>query len=43
VRHGVDSDEDHGRMRRLGAEDQGWSSTGRILGGRTIERSGDAM
>jgi hypothetical protein len=43
VRHGVDSDEDHGRKRRLGAEDQGWLSTGRILGGRTIERSGDAM
>jgi hypothetical protein len=25
--------------RRLGAEDQGWSSTGQVLGGRTIERS----
>jgi hypothetical protein len=32
-----------GRSRRLGAEDQGWSSTSRILGSRMIERSGDAM
>jgi hypothetical protein len=37
------SNEDQGRSRRLGAEDQGWSSTGRVLGGRTIERSGDAV
>jgi hypothetical protein len=37
------SDEDRGRSRRLGAEDRGWSSTGRVLGGRTIERSGDAV
>jgi hypothetical protein len=37
------SDEDLGRSRRLGAEDQGWSSIGRVLGGWTIERSGDAM
>jgi hypothetical protein len=29
--------------RRLGAEDQGWSSTGQVLGGRTIERSGDVV
>jgi hypothetical protein len=36
-------DEDRGRSRRLGAEDQGWASTSRVLGGRTIERSGDAM
>jgi hypothetical protein len=27
------SDEDHGRSRRPIAEDRGWSSTGRILGG----------
>jgi hypothetical protein len=27
----------------LVAGDQGWSSTGRVLGGRTIERSGDAV
>jgi hypothetical protein len=37
------SNEDRGRSRRLGAEDRGWSSTGQVLGGRTIERSGDAM
>jgi hypothetical protein len=39
----VSSDEDHGRSRRPSAEDRGWSSTGRVLGGRMIERSGDAM
>jgi hypothetical protein len=39
----ADSDEDCGRSRRPGAEDKGWSSTGRVLDGRTIERSGDAM
>jgi hypothetical protein len=37
------SDEDHDRSRRLGTEDRGWSSTGWVLGGRTIERSGDAV
>jgi hypothetical protein len=37
------SDDDRGRSRRLGAEDRGWSSTGRVLGGRTIERSGDTV
>jgi hypothetical protein len=37
------SDEDHGRSRRPGAEDRGWSSTGQVLSGRTIERSGDAV
>jgi hypothetical protein len=37
------SDKDRGRSRRLGAEDQGWSGTGRVLGGWTIERSGDAV
>jgi hypothetical protein len=37
------SDEDRGRSRRLGAEDQGYSSAGQVLGGRTIERSGDAV
>jgi hypothetical protein len=37
------SDEDRGRSRRLGAEDRGWSSTGRVLSGRMIERSGDAV
>jgi hypothetical protein len=37
------SDEDRGRSRRPGAEDRGWSSIGRILGGQMIERSGDAV
>jgi hypothetical protein len=35
------NDEDRGWSMRSGAEDQGWSGTGRILGGQTIERSGD--
>jgi hypothetical protein len=39
----VGNDEDHGRSRRLGAEDRGWSDTGRVLGGRMIGRSGDAV
>jgi hypothetical protein len=39
----VGSDEDRGRSRRRGPEDQGWSSTGRVLGDQTIERSDDAM
>jgi hypothetical protein len=37
----VGSDEDRDRSRRLGVEDRGWSSTGRVLGGRMVERSGD--
>jgi hypothetical protein len=37
------SDKDRGKSRRLGAEDQGWSSTGRVLSGRMIKRSGDAV
>jgi uncharacterized protein (DUF1501 family) len=37
------SDEDCGRNMRLDAEDQGWSSTGWVLGGRVIGRSGDVM
>jgi hypothetical protein len=37
------SDEDRGRSRRPGVEDRGWSSTGRVLGGRAIERSGDTV
>jgi hypothetical protein len=37
------SDVDSGRSRRPGAEDWGWSGTGRVLGGRTIERSDDSM
>jgi hypothetical protein len=39
----VGSDEDRGRCMRLGAEDCGWLCTGRVLGGQTIERSGDAV
>jgi hypothetical protein len=27
------SDEDHGRSRRTGVQDWGWSSTSRVLGG----------
>jgi hypothetical protein len=37
------SDEDRGRSRRLGAYDRGWSSTGQVLGGRMIKRSGEAV
>jgi hypothetical protein len=37
------SDENHGRSRRPGADNRGWSSTGRVLSGRTIERSGDTV
>jgi hypothetical protein len=37
------SDEDHDSSRGLGAEERGWSSTCRILGGQTIERSTDAV
>jgi hypothetical protein len=37
------SDDDHGRSRRPGAEDWRWSSTGRVLGGWTIGRLGDAV
>jgi hypothetical protein len=37
------SDEDRGRSRRPIAEDQGWSSTGRVLGDRMIERSDNVV
>jgi hypothetical protein len=37
------SDDDRGSSRRPGVEDRGWSSTRQILGGRTIERSGDVV
>jgi hypothetical protein len=37
----VGSDEDLGRSMRPGAEDRGWSSTCRILGGRMIRRLDD--
>jgi hypothetical protein len=36
-------DDDLGSSRRPGAEDQGWSSTGRVLGDRTIGRSGGVV
>jgi hypothetical protein len=36
-------DEDRGRSRRLGTEDQRWSSIDQVLSGRTIERAGDAV
>jgi hypothetical protein len=37
------SDEDCGRSRRPGAEGWEWSSIGRVLGDRTIERSGGVV
>jgi hypothetical protein len=37
------SDENHDRSRRPGAKDRGWSSTGRVLDGRAIGRSGDTV
>jgi hypothetical protein len=37
------SDENRGRSRRLGVEDRGWPSTGRVLDGQTIERSNDVV
>jgi hypothetical protein len=36
-------DEVRDRSMRPHVEDRGWSSTGRILGGRMVERSGDAV
>jgi hypothetical protein len=39
----VSSDEDRDRSRRPGVEDRGWSSIGRVPGGRTIERSDDTV
>jgi hypothetical protein len=37
------SDRDLGKSRRPSAENRGWSSTGRVLGGQTIGRSGDVV
>jgi hypothetical protein len=37
------SDVDHDKSRRHGAEDLGWSSTDRILGGQAIRKSADAV
>jgi hypothetical protein len=39
----VGNNEDYGRSMRPGAEDRRWSSTGRVLGDWTIERSGDVV
>jgi hypothetical protein len=39
----ADSDENRDRSRRPSAEDRRWSSTYRVLSGRTVERSGDIM
>jgi hypothetical protein len=39
----VGNDKDRGRSRRPSVEDRGWSSIGRVLGGRAIGRSGDAI
>jgi hypothetical protein len=39
----ADIDEDHGRSRRPSGEYRGWSSTGRVLNGRTIESLGNAV
>jgi hypothetical protein len=39
----ADNDKDRGKSRRLGAEDWGWSSKVWVLGGRTIERSGNIV
>jgi hypothetical protein len=37
------NDEDRDRSRRLDVENRGWSSIGRRLGGRMIERSDDTV
>jgi hypothetical protein len=37
------NDENHGRSRRHGAKNRRWSDTSRVLSGRMIERSGDAV
>jgi hypothetical protein len=37
------NDEDHGGSRRPDAEHRGWSITSQVLGGKIIERSGDAV
>jgi hypothetical protein len=39
----VGRDKDRRRSRRHGPEDRGWSSTSRVLDGRTIEMLGDAV
>jgi hypothetical protein len=39
----VCNNEDRGRSKRPDAEDQEWSSTGWVIGGWTIETSGDVV
>jgi hypothetical protein len=39
----VGSDEDRGRSRRLGEENQRWSCIGQVPNGGMIERSGDVV
>jgi hypothetical protein len=39
----ADNDKDRGKSRRPVAEDWGWSSVGRIHGGRMIGMSGDIV
>jgi hypothetical protein len=39
----TDSDEDLCRSRRPDVEDRGWSSIDRVLGGRMVRKSGDAV
>jgi hypothetical protein len=37
------SNENRGKSRRPGAEDRGWSSTGRVLAGQVIGRSREVV
>jgi hypothetical protein len=39
----ADSDDNLDKSRRPGTEERRWLSTGRILGGQTIERLGDVL
>jgi hypothetical protein len=39
----ADSNENHDRSKRPGAEDWGWSDTGRVPGGWMIGRLSDAV
>jgi hypothetical protein len=39
----TDNDKDRDRSRRAGVEDRGCASIGRVFGGRTIKRLGDAV
>jgi hypothetical protein len=37
------NDEDRGRSKRHDVEDRGWSSTGQVLSGQMVKRSGDVV